>query len=146
MNDLLKAAQAVLDVWDKLDNGKWETEGDFHNLDCQYREALDTLRQAVEQAKGVEAVGRIMIWKGSKFAPQYGKLVIRSYQEFPESETFKKDCPWENDAPVYTAPPSVGALIAEIEGVKTWCEGNDQSLSCSYDEVYAVLGKYRSVK
>jgi hypothetical protein len=98
MNDLLKAAQAVLDVWDKLDNGKWETEGDFHNLDCQYREALDTLRQAVEQAKGVEAVDGFRVLNGHMVVDGHcisikdGRIVGVS---------------------AITTPPSVGALIAE---------------------------------
>ena len=42
--------------------------------------------------------------------------------------------------------PSIDALIAEIKDVQVWCDGNDQFLSCSIDDVLRILDRYRGQK
>jgi hypothetical protein len=56
--------------------------------------------------------------------------------------TKKEHSDWQTS--LYTTPPSVDALIAEIEAVETWPDDDTNITMCYWLDIKAILDKYRS--
>ena len=123
MTDIRKCAQAVLD--------------DSHGYGYVTPETLNMLEQALAEPVEPVALGwyRELCTEPVKYSFSFGAICPNIYDK------------WK---PLYTTPPSVDALIGEIEGLDRLDYSDFGMVPCSngdwidFDELKAILGKYRS--
>ena len=135
MNDLRQAAQAVIDLENDdypFDGGEWSSNA---------VNAYEALRQAL--AEPVEAVGEIVQNQTGQI-----RIVDKNGESF---DLFK-----HIGVKLYTTPPSIDALIAEIDDIDRWfyddgsgpymCGNKDGGDYYFISDIDDVLDKYRGVK
>ena len=138
MNKLLEAAKAVLNQYSK---SRSYLSADIGS------DVMEALRQAVNEAER-KPVSEPVAFR----AKVDGAWFVASAHKFMKATLEKSDITAEIQ-PLYIAPPSIDELISEIDGLERidFDEGGCD-YPCSdgdnyrFDDVRAVLGKYRRAK